>query len=562
MQSLVGNPIGKLVREVLIKGRGGDAQRSFSTDSYCLRWSRSGEHDLIFVAVYQKALSLMYVEPLLEQVKSSFCSTFATSLSGGNMNRQFDFLEDFETLRQEAELHAKAQKASGARAPKPEGKVSSPSKSENASSKSNESVSSQAASTAPTITDNLAKLKARKSKKNEVQIGGKAKAKPMERDNSKEKRDWGNRSNKKLTKEEREQLDHTVGSEAEGEEIQIRKMQQEVLPEGASYESSDEEPEPEVSEGGSGIFSRIGSMLKSKLGQSALTEADLAPVMKQMSTQLVTKNVAHDTAEAVVADVTQQLIGQTLGTFSRIAPAFNAALATTLERILTPTESTDILRGVARAKKARRPYVIVFVGVNGVGKSTSLAKLCYYLQCNNAGKVLLAACDTFRSGAVEQIKVHSKCLEVDLYAEGYEADAAVVASHAIKKASDEGYDVVLVDTAGRMQNNGPLMQALAKLIDTNNPDLVLFVGEALAGNDAVDQVKLFNQALEEHSTADSPRLVDGMILTKFDTVDDKVGAAISMAYTTGRPIFFVGTGQRYVDLKRVNVKKVVGSLLK
>merc|ERR1711934_934993 len=123
----------------------------------------------------------------------------------------------------------------------------------------------------------------------------------------------------------------------------------------------------------------------------------------------------------------------------------------------------------------------------------------------------------------------------------------------LKKAKSEGFEVVLVDTAGRMQNNGPLMHALAKLVDTNDPDLVLFVGEALAGNDAVDQVKLFNQALECHSAAAEPRLVDGMILTKFDTVDDKVGASISMAYTTGRPIFFVGTGQRYVDLKRVNV---------
>ena len=125
----------------------------------------------------------------------------------------------------------------------------------------------------------------------------------------------------------------------------------------------------------------------------------------------------------------------------------------------------------------------------------------------------------------------------------------------------------MIDTAGRMQDNEPLMKELAKLININNPDLVLFVGEALVGNEAVDQVKKFNQSLIDHSSVkglntDQVRTIDGIVLTKFDTIDDKVGAAISMTYTTGQPIVFVGTGQTYSDLKSLNAQSVVQSLLK
>jgi len=124
-----------------------------------------------------------------------------------------------------------------------------------------------------------------------------------------------------------------------------------------------------------------------------------------------------------------------------------------------------------------------------------------------------------------------------------------------------GYDAVLVDTAGRMQDNEPLMRALAKLVHVNQPDLVLFVGEALAGNDAVDQVSGFNAALVQHSVGNrAPRLIDGLVLTKFDTIDDKVGAALSLVYTTGKPIVFVGVGQTYEDIRNLNVEHVVRSL--
>jgi len=341
----------------------------------------------------------------------------------------------------------------------------------------------------------------------------------------------------------------------------IASARAEYLPDEAEYESSDselsEEDEASAEASGGGLF----GYLKSKLGQAPLTKEDLQPALDNFTDQLCRKNVDNKTATEIVESVMAGLVGKTLGTFTGVASTFKECLAKALERVLTAKRSTDILRGVEQAKAANKPYVIVVCGVNGVGKSTSLSKLAHWLMANNAGKVMITACDTFRSGAVEQLRVHAECLNVHLYAEGYAKDPALVAANGIAHAKREGFDVVLIDTAGRMQNNGPLMAALAKLIDTNQPDLCLFVGEALVGSDGKDQVLMFNQALEDNSQSKVPRLLDGIILTKFDTIDDKVGAAISMAHTTGRPIFFIGTGQRYVDFKRLNVKRVINALL-
>jgi len=170
---------------------------------------------------------------------------------------------------------------------------------------------------------------------------------------------------------------------------------------------------------------------------------------------------------------------------------------------------------------------------------------------------------------VEQLRVHVRNLNaldqnsnVELYERGYGKDAAGIAKDAVSYAKTNKFDVVLIDTAGRMQDNEPLMRALAKLVTVNNPDKIIFVGEALVGNEAVDQLTKFNQALRDFSGLQNPRHIDGMILTKFDTVDDKVGAALSMTYTTGQPILFVGTGQTYTDLKNMRIGHIIHALLK
>ncbi|KIZ06391.1 Signal recognition particle receptor subunit alpha [Monoraphidium neglectum] len=296
-------------------------------------------------------------------------------------------------------------------------------------------------------------------------------------------------------------------------------------------------------------------------GSSALSREDLQPALEDMQRKLMERNVAEEIAVQVCESVAQSLVGQKLSSFTGVKTFVLRAFEDSLSGILNK-RAVDVLHDVQRQRAKGRPYVVVFCGVNGVGKSTNLAKIAYWLGQHGL-KVQLAACDTFRAGAVEQLKTHAMRLGVPLYERGYEKDPAKVAAEAIRVAERDGRDVVLVDTAGRMQDNEPLMRALSSLIHVNSPNLVLFVGEALVGNDAVDQLVKFNRALHDlaPSTATRGHMIDGIVLTKFDTIDDKVGAALSMVYASGAPVMFVGCGQTYVDLKKLNVKSVVRSLL-
>ncbi|GFR97822.1 signal recognition particle receptor subunit alpha-like [Elysia marginata] len=400
---------------------------------------------------------------------------------------------------------------------------------------------------------------------------------------------------------------------------------QDIEPEDDDYDEDDfedeEEEEVEVKQknktqsksgsSGGGMF----SMFRNLVGSKTLTPEDLKPVLDKMKDHLIAKNVAADIAVKLCESVSAKLEGKVLGTFGSIASTVKTTLTEACVQILSPRRRVDILRDAMDARQNKRPYVITFCGVNGVGKSTNLAKtqvlrllrldssvgrglapwprgrgfepqpstvraptgwvdVCFWLV-ENGLSVLIAACDTFRSGAVEQLRTHVRKLNalhppskhqgremVQLYERGYGKDSAGIAMEAIASARDYRIDVVLVDTAGRMQDNEPLMRALTKLVKVNQPDLVLFVGEALVGNEAVDQLTKFNRALADFSQQQPPRLIDGIILTKFDTIDDKVGAAVSMTYTTGQPIVFVGTGQTYSDLRNLNARAVVTSLLR
>lgn len=315
-------------------------------------------------------------------------------------------------------------------------------------------------------------------------------------------------------------------------------------------------------------------MFKGLVGSKALTREDLEPVVSKLRDNLVSKNVASEVAMSLCESVSAKLEGSVMGTFQSVQRTVRDTLTESLLKLLTPKRRIDIIRDVMEAKSNNRPYVMTFCGVNGVGKSTNLAKICFWL-IENKLRVLIAACDTFRAGAVEQLRTHTRRLNnlhpasenggkpmVHLYEKGYGKDAAGIAMEAINYARDIRADVVLVDTAGRMQDNEPLMRALAKLIAVNAPDLVLFVGEALVGNEAIDQLVKFNAALADHSAQENPHTIDGIVLTKFDTIDDKVGSAISMTYISGQPIVFVGTGQTYTDLKSLNAKAVVSALMK
>lgn len=299
----------------------------------------------------------------------------------------------------------------------------------------------------------------------------------------------------------------------------------------------------------SSVSSENRSFFSRMTGNAPLTEADLAPALTAMQSHLQAKNVAADVAAKLCASVSKSLVGKQVGSFGSIKTEVRKSLEEAITRILTPKSSTDILLEISTKRQksllpsvlaiqqdsTADPYSICFVGVNGVGKSTNLAKVCFWLL-QNKKRVLIAACDTFRSGAVEQLRTHVRNLgqlevdgervgdgtpdgkqKIELYEKGYGKDAAGIAKEAVTYAKKQGFDVVLIDTAGRMQDNEPLMRALAKLVAVNSPDKIIFVGEALVGNEAVDQLSKFDRSLKDFSGVSRPRGLDGMLLTKFDT---------------------------------------------
>ena len=405
------------------------------------------------------------------------------------------------------------------------------------------------------------KEKKKKEKEKRVWAGENAKGKTDGLDFSE-----GKPSDKEGNAEVVERVDISAPSRVdaeEDEEYSSEEEEEEEVGDSVGTSSSGGRPTGGGKKKPNSFFSSLleNALVRGVVGKAALDRDDLVPVLEKLKTNFMNKNVAEDIAERLCESVASSLEGKKLSSFSSLGAMTKLAMEEALTRILTPKRSVDVLRDVRAAKEAGRPYVITFVGVNGVGKSTNLSKVAYWLLQHDV-TVMIAACDTFRAGAVEQLRTHCKRLDVPLFERGYEKDPANVAAEAIKAAARQKCDVVLVDTAGRMQDNEPLMRALAKLINVNEPDLVLFVGEALVGNDAVDQLTKFNERLSDLSAVrDKTRLIDGIVLSKFDTIDDKVGAALSMVYTSGAPVMFVGCGQTYTDLRKLNVRSVVKMLL-
>lgn len=384
----------------------------------------------------------------------------------------------------------------------------------------------------------------------------------------KEKRQWHD-GKAKVTKEAMAELDFSkVGDDENDENNALAEARAAYLPTDADLaefrqfenSSNNNDDDDDATDESSSWGDSLKSLFQQATGQKVLTKQDLQEPLKEIHNRLTSKNVASDIAQQICDNVESSLVGKKLTSMYRVKTAVRQALEKAIQKLLQPSTQLDLLRQVVSKRDAlfgkRRPFVIVVVGINGVGKSTSLAKLAFYLKSNGC-QPLLAACDTFRSGAVEQLSVHAKCLELPIFHQGYSKDPSSVAKAAIEQATKEGNDVVLVDTAGRMQNNVPLMKALGKLAAENQPDLIVFVGEALVGNDGVDQVRMFHQAV---SSMNRNQKVNAILLTKFDTVSDKVGAALTMTHVTNAPILFVGTGQKYHHLQKLSTQSVVRSL--
>ncbi len=272
-----------------------------------------------------------------------------------------------------------------------------------------------------------------------------------------------------------------------------------------------------------------------------LKDRVLDELLKELEMNLLEADVALPVAEEISKKVRGKLGGQRIDKSFNIDDAVRLAFKAAVKEVLS--EQALHLNDMIKAKPP--PFVIMFVGINGGGKTTAIAKMAFRMQKHGLSCVL-AAGDTFRAGAIEQLTLHAEKLGCKIIKHQEGSDPAAVAFDAVEHAKARKKDIVLIDTAGRMQTNINLMDEMKKIKRVAKPDLVIFVGDSLAGSDAVEQAKRFNAAIG----------VDAVILTKIDA-DAKGGAALSIAHSIGKPIAYVSYGQEYEEFTRFDPEWMV-----
>ncbi len=303
------------------------------------------------------------------------------------------------------------------------------------------------------------------------------------------------------------------------------------------------------------MFSKLKQGLKNvaqKISTKELTQEKLDKILQDLKFELLKNDVAVFAAEKVCELVSKDLTGERVGRTTKTKDFLLDAIREAIFQILQTQETVDIVDRAREKREKGEPFVLCFLGVNGTGKTTTMAKIAYLFKKKNDFSVVAAAADTFRAGAIEQLSQHMKNVGVEVIKHDYKADAASVAYDAIEHARAKHINVVLIDTAGRQVTDKNLMNELAKIVRVNEPDLVIFVGDSLAGNDVLTQAEEFSKGVR----------VDASIITKVDA-DAKGGSALSIAFITKKPIIYIGTGQQYEDLQPFDpdwfVNKIIGT---
>ena len=281
--------------------------------------------------------------------------------------------------------------------------------------------------------------------------------------------------------------------------------------------------------------------------EKTISEKHVEDILWELEMELLQGDVAMEVANAVVESVKDDLVGKKIKRSNDITEYTFIALRNAVAEIIDiPGKS---MTEMIEEKKAQgEPLVVMFVGINGTGKTTTIGKLAnYYLK--KGYTPVIAASDTFRAGAIEQVTYHADNVGVKIIKHKKGSDPAAVAFDAVEHAKAQGKELVLIDTAGRMQTNVNLMDEMKKIKRVANPDLVVFVGDALTGNDATEQAVKFNDAID----------IDGVILTKADA-DSKGGASLSIGYVIKKPIMFLGVGQGYDDIKEYDAEWMLDQL--
>ena len=277
-----------------------------------------------------------------------------------------------------------------------------------------------------------------------------------------------------------------------------------------------------------------------------LTKSRFDDIFNDLEMLLLENNVALEVVEKIRKNLEKNLIERELKK-EDIEREIKIALKSALEEIII--DADDIINSIKEIKKtSKEPFKILFFGINGAGKTTGMAKFANLLKKNKLSCVMAAA-DTFRAASIEQLQLHADKLEIKMIKNDYGSDPSSVAFDAIKYAKANNIDVVLVDTAGRMHTKENLLKEMEKICRVTKPDLKIFVAEAIAGNDAVEQARVFNETVG----------IDGSILSKTD-IDEKGGTIISISYITKKPIFYLGTGQDYEDLELFDKEKFIEKL--
>jgi fused signal recognition particle receptor len=291
------------------------------------------------------------------------------------------------------------------------------------------------------------------------------------------------------------------------------------------------------------------SSLTKIVSEKKLSEKELDESLFTFQLALLESDVAQSVVDSVTADIKKQLLGLSVERSKDPATAVKEKLRSEVLSIFSQAGSIDVLGRIAEKKKRGEPFTILFLGINGTGKTTTVAKFANFLKKNGLS-VVIAAGDTHRAGAIEQVTEHANRISAKVVAQRYGADPAAVARDGVLYAKTHHVDAVLIDSAGRMQTNQNLMEEMSKIVRVVTPDLKIFIGDSLAGNDAVSQAELFSKYTG----------FDGAILTKVDA-DTKGGAGLSIAFTTKRPILFLGVGQGYDDLRPFDARSFADTLL-
>lgn len=310
----------------------------------------------------------------------------------------------------------------------------------------------------------------------------------------------------------------------------------EVKPEPAPAPAPKKEEKKEDRKGKpvKGKNKRSDEMLSSSFLSKKIKDDPLDDILDELEVTLLESDVAYPVVQEIIVGVRNNLAGKKYSREYTLEEIVELAVKEAVSDVLR----INVFDFDAWLAEQKKPTVIMFIGINGTGKTTAIAKIANRLK-QKGRSVVLAACDTFRAGAIEQLSIHADKLNVKIVKSVQDADPASVAYDAIEHARSKMKDVVLIDTAGRMQTNNNLIAEMKKIVKVAKPDLKIFVGDSLAGNDAVEQAKVFDEAVG----------IDAIILTKIDT-DAKGGAALSIAKTIGKPIAFVCDGQEYEDIEK------------